>query len=350
MNVQQGTPPEEYQPMGLLQTLYDAQEQRLTWPGGSTAEVAAWRRSLRRTLRRLLGGLDEPAAPLQPEVVERRRMEGYVREKVIYWTAPGSAVPAWVLIPDGAPARRPGVLCLHGHGRGKDAIVGLDAEGRQREAPGEYQADFAVQVAQRGMVALVPEQLGFGERRDPGATSPEQYTCTQASMAAFLLGKTMAGLRTRDALRGLDYLRGRPDVDGRRLGCIGISGGGTITLYLAALDERVKAAVISGYLNTYRASIFSLSHCADNYVPGILRYAEMADVAALIAPRPLYLQNGTRDHIFPIEATREAAQRLRMVYAATGVPDNFTLEAFDGGHEMHGVAPYAWLSRRLAAG
>jgi dienelactone hydrolase len=336
--------------MGLLQALYDAEEQRLAWPGGSTAAISAWRRSLRRTLRRLLGALDEPAVSLRPEVVERRRMDGYTREKVVYWTAPGSVVPAWLLIPDGGSARRPAVLCLHGHGRGKDAIVGLDSEGRQREAPGEYQADFAVQVAQHGMVALAPEQLGFGERRDPGTTSPEQYTCTQASMAAVLLGKTMAGLRTRDAMRGLDYLRSRPEVDHRRVGCIGISGGGTTTLYLAALDERVKAAVISGYVNTYRASIFSLAHCADNYIPGILRYAEMADVAALIAPRPLYLQAGTLDHIFPVDATRGAAQRLRDVYATLGVPDNFTLETFEGGHEMHGTAPYTWLQRQLAAG
>ena len=80
---------------------------------------------------------------------------------------------------------------------------------------------------------------------------------------------------------------------------MGISGGGTCTLFSAALEPRIRAAMVSGYLNTFRDCIMSVSHCIDNYVPGILNWAEMYDVAGLVAPRPLFAESGEKDDIFP---------------------------------------------------
>src|SRR4029079_3378382 len=88
----------------------------------------------------------------------------------------------------------------------------------------------------------------------------------------------------------------RKTLDASRIGCVGISGGGTCTLFSAALEPRIKAAMVSGYLNTFRDSIVSISHCMDNYVPGIMNWAEMYDVAGLIAPRPLVIESGRTGH------------------------------------------------------
>ncbi len=95
---------------------------------------------------------------------------------------------------------------------------------------------------------------------------------------------------------------------------MGISGGGTITFTTAALDERVKAAVVSGAFCTYRDSIFSRSHCIDNYIPGILRWFETADLTGLIAPRYLFVEAGSQDNIFPRPGVEEALQNARKVY------------------------------------
>ena len=93
-----------------------------------------------------------------------------------------------------------------------------------------------------------------------------------------------------------------------RVGCMGISGGGTVTLFATALEPRIRAAMVSGYLNTFRDSIGSLAHCIDNYVPGILNWAEMHDVAGLIAPRPLFVESGEKDNIFPIRREHRELQ------------------------------------------
>src|SRR5204863_4063050 len=117
-------------------------------------------------------------------------------------------------------------------------------------------------------------------------------------------------------VRTIDYIAARAGLAASRVGCMGISGGGTATLFSAALEPRIRAAMVSGYLNTFRDSVGSLAHCVDNYVPGILNWAEMHDVAGLIAPRPLFVESGERDHIFPIGASRESFAQVREVYGA----------------------------------
>jgi hypothetical protein len=96
-------------------------------------------------------------------------------------------------------------------------------------------------------------------------------------------------------VRTIDWIEARKELDAGRVGCMGISGGGTCTLFASALEPRIRGAMVSGYLNTFRECIMSLSHCIDNYVPGILNWAEQYDVAGLIAPRPLFAESGERD-------------------------------------------------------
>ena len=124
----------------------------------------------------------------------------------------------------------------------------------------------------------------------------------------------MIGWRVYDVMRTIDWIETRSELDAKRVGCMGISGGGTCTTFSAALEPRIKAAMISGYLNTFRDSVMSISHCIDNYVPGILNWAEMYDVAGLIAPRPLFVESGEKDNIFPIAASNASFERVKKVY------------------------------------
>jgi hypothetical protein len=158
----------------------------------------------------------------------------------------------------------------------------------------------------------------------------------------------MIGWRVWDVMRTLDWIETRPELDRNRIGCMGISGGGTCAQFSTALDGRIKAAFISGYLNTFRDSIMSVSHCIDNYVPGILNWAENYDVAGLIAPRPLFSEGGDRDPIFPVAATRESFARVKKVYEVLGVPDRAGQEIFSGIHEFHGAKGLPFLANALA--
>src|SRR5206468_8309980 len=130
----------------------------------------------------------------------------------------------------------------------------------------------------------------------------DRKACEPAAGGALMVGRTMIGWRVWDIMRTIDYMATRPELDAGRFGCMGISGGGTATLFAAALDERLRVVMVSSYLNTFRDSVGSLAHCIDNYVPGILNWAEMHDIAGLIAPRPLFVESGEHDAIFPITA------------------------------------------------
>ena len=163
-----------------------------------------------------------------------------------------------------------------------------------------------------------------------------------------MLGETMSGWRVWDAMRALDYLETRVDcVDPSRLGSMGISRGGLVSLFAAALDTRIAACVVSSYFNTFAASVLSIDLCVDNYVPGLLQLCEMPDLAALVAPRALFAVSGDADPIFSIEAFRAAVDQAAEIYRAFGVPDKFTSECFAGGHRFHGVGAFDFLRKNL---
>src|SRR5579872_6331086 len=246
-------------------------------------------------------------------------------------------------------SRRPTVICIPGHGRGADDIVGIDEHGNDRTDKPPYQRDFAIQVTEHGMAAVAIEPMAFGCRRDAKTASKGlgNTACQPAAGSALLLGETMIGWRVYDVMRAIDWIETRPELDAKRVGCMGISGGGTCTVFSGALEPRIKAAFVSGYLNTFRDCIMSVSHCIDNYVPGILNWAELYDVAGLIAPRPLFAEFGTRDPIFPIAGSREGFEKVRKVYETFGAGDRVQHEVFEGQHEFHGVKGLPFLAQAL---
>jgi dienelactone hydrolase len=155
-----------------------------------------------------------------------------------------------------------------------------------------------------------------------------------------MLGRTMIGERVFDVDRGLDYLTTRNDVDRGRIGVMGNSGGGTISLFSAALLDRIAFAMPSCYFCTFKDSIMSIYHCPDNFIPGLLQVAEMADIMGLFAPKPLVIVAGEEDEIFPIGATRSAFADLQVIYSAAGAADRCHLVIGKGGHRFY--ADQAW--------
>lgn len=325
---------------------YEAIGPALAFPGGGAEATRAWQTEARTKLVELLGGFPE-RVPLAAEVIESRDLGDYTREKIIFQTRPNLTAIGYLLLPNGPRERIPAIVCIPGHGRGVDDIVGIEDDGTQRTEKSGYAKDFAIQAVERGYAAFAVEPLGFGHRRDAAAREdgPTQYSCRPAAGAAMLFGQTMIGWRVWDVMRTIDYLEGRPEVDSGRIATMGISGGGTVSLFSGAVDERVRAAVVSCYFNTFRDSIVSLSHCLDNYVPGLLRYMEMYDVAGLVAPRGLFVESGENDRIFPIAGARTAFERTAPIFRALGADDRLGREIFAGGHEFHGVGAFEFLGR-----
>ena len=313
------------------------------------AEADEWQAELRSTIVDLMGGFPSDRCDLSPRVIDTEVFRSHTRETVLFQSRPNMTVLGYFLQPREFEKPGPAVLCLHGHGRGVDDIVGIKRDGKMRARYGGYQKDFAIQCVDRGYAVLAIEQFGFGHRRDEAARGSgiSRSSCQPSAGAALMLGQTMIGWRVWDAMRSLDYLSARPEVDPGRLAVMGISGGGTTSFYTAAVDERIKVAVISGYFCTFRDSLLSISHCMDNYIPGVLRYAEMYDIAGLIAPRALFAETGTKDPIFPVESTRYAVGRAREIFRVMGAEDRLGFEVFDGPHMFHGTGAFDHLAREL---
>jgi len=338
-----------FDPVAYARDRYSAAPRRLRFQARSQREAEDWQQALRAKLTELLGGFPATREPLRPATLETRAFPGYRREKIVFDSRPGVSVLAYLLLPTRAQAPAATVICIPGHGRGVDDIVGIDEQGRERTDKPGYEHDFAIQVAEAGMAAVAIEPMGFGCRRDllNARQGLAHKACEPTAGGALLLGETIIGWRVWDVMRTIDYIATRPELDARRVGCMGISGGGTATLFSAALEPRIRAAMVSGYLNTFRDSVGSLAHCVDNYVPGILNWAEMHDIAGLIAPRPLFVESGERDNIFPIAASLESFRQVREVYGVFQAADRVEQEVFPGEHSFWGKRGIPFMVKHL---
>jgi dienelactone hydrolase len=340
-----------FDPVLFSHRLYESAPLRLTFRAQTRKQAEAWQKKLHAKLVELLGPFPPSSPSLNVQTLEVREFPGYKREKFVFESSPGLGVVGYLLTPSNAKPPYAAVVSIPGHGRGVDDIVGIDDKGNDRTDKSGYQHDFAIQVAEHGMAAVAIEPIAFGCRRDAITRKKGLGTsaCQPVAGAALILGQTMIGWRVHDVMRTIDWIETRPELDARRVGCVGISGGGTCTLFSSALEPRIKAAFVSGYLNIFRDCIFSLSHCIDNYVPGILQWAEMYDIAGLIAPRPLFAESGERDPIFPIASSRASFERVKKIYEVFDASGVIANETFDDVHSFHGVAGLPFLKQHLTA-
>lgn len=292
-------------------------------------------------------------------LLERTDCGFYVRERVEIGTRDGLRMPMYVLLPKSASpsAPAPAVLALHGHGYGSRELVGLTPDGREEPEGTGIHKHFALSLVKRGLAVIVPELLGFGERRleedsrlDESPTDMRNSSCYKLSSYLIHLGETLAGIRALETRIAADYALARPETAKSGIGAMGLSGGAFVAYLAAALDERFRAVVLSGYTNTYEDSyFFSRQHCLCDYIPGIVELGDMPDLVGMIAPRPLYLEVGRSDHLFPVDGAVKAAKQVRGYYERLGAADRLTLDIFEGGHEIGGIRSFDWLRKELSA-
>ena len=311
-------------------------DRRLAYP--ETSDPVAWRRwrgALRRALRRTLCLDRLGPVPTPPfEVLEVDAGDGYQRRKIAYQTLPGNWVSAYLLVPD-HPGPHPAVICPHGHVQGgKDGVVFPD------KATGLAYGDA---LARCGLAVLAPDNAGMGER-DMASFAPNgQSGCFLAWTRLNHMGLDLTGLRIFDLMAGLNLLAALPQVDGRRLGGAGLSGGCWLSQVLTALDRRIKAVILSGFFSTFAQTVWH-GHCICHHPTGIGQYCDMPDLSALIAPRPQFVESGTEDHPYPHQPAHALVERA---YSLLGRPKKLQLHRYTGGHMFCGVRSIPWLVEQL---
>ena len=302
------------------------------------SSLEEWRPRCRRRLTDLLGPFPE-RVPLNLETLDQQQCDGYRRDKVVFDTEDTMSVPAYLLTPDDRATPGPAILACHGHGPGKAQAVGLETT----DAPN---SDYAHQLARRGYVVLAPDLRCFGERAD--WNPPGIYACDINLVHATMAGLSPLTQNLWDLARGLDVLVGHHLVDPARVGMVGLSLGGTMTLFLSAWDDRVAAAVVSGFFSSWaEAHKVPWNMCGSQVLPGMLGQIEHVDLGALIVPRPLLVQTGTEDLIFPLAAANRSVAQLEQVYEHVDAKERLRHDVFDGEHEWRSAAPEAFLDRWL---
>jgi len=307
----------------LLRMADDLAERR---PIPTTKEEWEERRAAIRGSLILSLGLPRERTPLNPRITGIYQRDGYRMEKLIFESRPKWYVTANVYVPDRADFPTAAVLCPHGH-------WGL---GRY-EAPVQARS---VGLAKRGYVVLSLDKVGYNERKPMGHRHAQFLP-----MAGF----SLQGLQVWDNMRAIDYLCSRDEVDPERIGCTGASGGGNQTMYVSALDERIKAAVPVCSVEVIERYMIK-PFCTCETIPGIMRYADLTDICALIAPRALLLVHGMLDEGFPVRASRRAYRAIHRIFSLYGCPGKLDFfESFaehDYNREMR-EAMYAWFDRWL---
>lgn len=312
---------------------------KLTTPN----EIAARKAMIRAQILKSIGGLPE-RTPLNARVVGSLEREHYRIEKIIFESQPRFFVTANLYLPKQGRGPFPGLLVPLGHELAPKAYP--DAQ------------HLLGGLAQKGFAALTWDPIGQGERIqifDPDYAesrvlrSPTEHSVVGVQCS--LVGENLARYAIHDAMRALDYLASRPEVDANRIGCTGNSGGGNVTAYLAALDDRIQVAAPSCWITSWNGLLNTIGpqDSEQTLFPWIGERLDYADFIYAFAPKPYLILAATQD-FFSIQGTRDSYQEATGVYAAMGAADKLKMVEADDHHAYSAPrreAAYRWFSRWL---
>lgn len=286
------------------------------------AGALARQQAVRAKILSLIGGLPKERTPLRAQSLGTWQGDGFRIERIIYDSLPGFHVTANLYLPDGK-GPFPAVISAPGHG-----VTGK---------LGAYQ--FAGNFARNGIAVLVYDVLGQGERLqypDSSGNSIVNQTIdehAEAGVQTMLIGEQIARYFIWDAMRSMDYLQSRPDIEADRIGAYGCSGGGTVTAYFAALDERVKAAGVGCYLTSEQQLLVSHGpQDAEQSIPGFIAGGlDFPDWIELFAPKP-YAMVSTTEDMFPFAGAKTTYEEAKHFYSAMGAEDRLRWIVGPGRH------------------
>ena len=307
------------------------------------ADLAAWAERRRAFFLAQLGGLPD-RTPLDARTVRTIRADGYRIECVVFASRPGHHVTANLYLPE-ATAPVPAVVVSSGHSRTAKTA--------------EYNQRFALMMVRLGMAALCFDPIGQGERSqilDERHVPEHKGTTTEhqlVGLGSILVGRNTASYRLWDAMRAIDYVSGRPEVDPARIGFTGCSGGGTMTSYVMALDERVACAAPACYLTTFRRLLQTIGpqDAEQNIFAQIAFGMDHADYLLMRAPKPTLISSTTQD-FFAIDGSWDTFRQAKRAFGILGGPERVDLVEVEGDHgvQPQGLASIGQWMRRWLSG
>lgn len=296
-------------------------------------DFPSWKNEIREEVKRILRVDESPVCDILHS--EYLHLLSGVSLSCQWYSFYGMECPCFVLEPEDVKGA---VIAFAGHGHGIRNILG-------GEYTDSYMNDFPLALAKRGFIVYYPELLGYGKLRlSSDIQKNSASSCERLSLLLAAAGKTLLGMRVMQARSVMKIIR--KEHPGLKISVMGISGGGTVASFLASLEsDTLSSVVISGYAGCWEDSILRNRHCICNYVPGMLESFTLPSLLSSAAPLRMLWESGENDTLFPQKSTYAAEKTVREVYAKWGRTEDFVVDYFSGGHEIHGSVAYDFIER-----
>jgi hypothetical protein len=310
-------------------------EPLLKFKGTNKEEFDDWHRTASEKLSELLGEYPKKV-PLNPEIQYSVEDGDLIRERVVFDSEEFMSVPCIVLRAKNMKSDKSNaaILCSHGHGRfGKDPVAGMRSSPEMENDIKTMNYNYAEIMAKAGFLTISPDLRVFGERSDGFAPFPGRDKCNVNFIKGAIMGIWTLTLNIWDMKCCIDYLETRPEVDPTRIGMMGLSQGGTMTTFTSAVEPRIKAADIMGYVNPwFEFGIKRANFCGSQILPYVFKYFDTDDIAGLIAPRPLLLEMGIYDECFYLQDMMKGYEGVKKIYDTAGAGDKLWTDIHSGPH------------------
>ncbi|MBO7217802.1 MAG: acetylxylan esterase [Clostridia bacterium] len=329
------------QPKEFLLNLFENFVPEMRYDGKGS--IVEWQKAAREKLADILGLRYMVKCDYDFKIEETKEYDGFTQHRFTFQSEPGYYAVCYIRIPHGAEKIAP-MICIQGHSKGQHISLGEPKFPGDEATIAGGDRDFCKYALENGFAAVTIEQRYMGENGGD-KNGPGCYFFKEGVMPChqtLLYGRCAIGERVWDTMNLINVLAenfGVLDMD--NVACMGNSGGGTATAYVGAMDERIKVVMPSCAVCTYRDSIVELNHCTCNYVPGVARYFDMAELCGMIAPRKLIIVAGKEDPIFPKKGVEETFSIAKNTYyKAFDKEDNVAVVFGDEGHRFYAKPAY----------
>lgn len=324
---------------------------------GFEGGFSAWKEPTKTAVLKTLGKWPEAVHP-NPELTAEWEDRGVRKQRFVIDVGRHISASVQVNLPSNvAPGKpRPTLLCWHGHGMfGKDPVMGNPKNAEIDNEITRCNYDYGHQMAARGFVTFAIDWMGCGDRNDRlkphfSSAAGDRDWCNLYYLHATMLGTTPLALNLAHGRAATDFACSLPWVDPDRLGVMGLSGGGTMSLWTALTDPRFGAVEIICYSDLFALfGIRDINYCGSQITPGLFELVDVPDLQGLLAPVPLLVDIGANDECFQVENAMACFRRVRKIYEAAGAGENLNLDLFAGGHGWSGGKSETFFRKHLGA-